>query len=175
MKTKRLLAVTLMVCLGLWMVVMADDENVPAAPAAADARETAGTAAVTETDADRCESRSAEEIVQQVLERSDPIASPPDCPAEASNCNNGNNLLCPEGATCRLAGELESIDTGLDKCKQADGGVLNCHGGETVYVTIGDCSSCPCCSAPPPDRCLCPPCGQFVRVTCGAFGGSAGS
>ena len=117
-------------------------------------------------DGPTCQYRSAEEIVQEW--RAAPrerTAEPPPCPAENQNCSSTNT--CAGSNSCGISGFSSDQDTGLQKCRFADGSLLNCtpH-GQTVHISTTPCSQCPCCTAQP-FSCICPiQCAQVIRVIC---------
>jgi len=135
----------------------------------AGATEKAEDLAVSAGEPETCEYKTAEEIMQDWLAQHREPVSVPDCPAENNNCSSNN--LCGGSNPCGISGNSSSVDTGLTKCRTTGGSMLNCSaGGNTVHVTTWPCSQCACCSAPIP--CICPPCSQVVRLTCGEYGGT---
>lgn len=93
------------------------------------------------------------------------VGGVPDCPADPSDCTTNGNF-CISGSFCQITGAFDSVDTGLTKCRTSEG-LVNCQGGQTVYITTSPCEWCPCCYV----DCICGSCQQFVRVSCGPYAG----
>ena len=117
------------------------------------------------SDGQSCDYKSAEDIVKEW--RNAPqqsVSGPPPCPADPQNCSSTNT--CAGNNTCGIAGGFTSTDTGLDKCKESDGTVVNCQPQhQTVHVRTAPCALCPCCNDPIP--CACPnTCTQIIQLVC---------
>jgi hypothetical protein len=159
-KMNRLTLVLVALLVAPFGVLVAGDEV--AAPSGNTEQRSAESAG---SDTTRCESRSAQDVVEQWRKQLDSkrVDSPLPCP-ETSTCG-GAPGSCSLGGTCQWSGQITKEDTGLSECQLPSGDLLSCHGQKTVHVTTIPCEHCPCCSAPHP--CPCPlDCGENVTLSC---------
>jgi len=89
------------------------------------------------------------------IDRSQQTVGPPPCPS-IFGC--GSSPTCTAGAGCAQTSLISNTDTHNPGCSTGGGGGLTCTNGQTIHVYEYNCHSCPCCTMPPGQACMCGAC-----------------